>query len=40
MGTMWIHLSPEEKIASVQATALSRKIDERAVEKDWWSLLF
>lgn len=36
MGTLWIHLSPEEKIASVQATAAVRKIDERAVEKDWW----
>lgn len=36
MGTLWIHLTPEEKIASVQATAASRKIDERAVEKDWW----
>lgn len=36
MGTMWIHLSAEEKIASVQATALGRKIDERAIEKDWW----
>lgn len=36
MGTLWIHLNPEEKIASVQATAANRKIDERAVEKDWW----
>lgn len=36
MSTLWIHLSPEEKIASVQATAAVRKIDERAVEKDWW----
>lgn len=36
MGTLWMHLTPEEKIASVQATAASRKIDERAVEKDWW----
>lgn len=36
MGTLWIDLSPEEKIASVQTTAASRNIDERAVEKDWW----
>lgn len=36
MGIMWIHLGKDEKTASVQATALSRNIDERAVEKDWW----
>lgn len=36
MNALWIELTPEEKIASVQATAAHRKIDERAVEKDWW----
>lgn len=36
MGLLWINLSLEEKMASVQATAASRNIDERAVEKDWW----
>ncbi len=36
MSTLWIDLTLEEKIASVQATAATRKIDERAVEKDWW----
>ncbi len=36
METLWINLSLEERIASAQAVAASRNIDERAVEKDWW----
>lgn len=34
--TLWQNLSIEEKMASAQAVAHDRKIDERAVEKDWW----
>lgn len=36
MDSLWINLSPDDRVASVQAAAAKRKIDERAVEKDWW----
>lgn len=36
MGTLWQQLTTEERIASVQAVATKKGIEERAVEKDWW----
>jgi len=36
MSSLWIDLTPDDKVASVQTTAAKRRIDERAVEKDWW----
>lgn len=36
MKNSWQQLTDIEKLASVQVVASSKKIDERAVEKDWW----
>lgn len=36
MSLLWVDLTRDERIASAQATAAVRNIDERAVEKDWW----
>lgn len=36
MNNLWQNLSESEQLASVQAIAKERKIEERAVEKDWW----
>ena len=34
--TLWQNLDMSERIAAVQATAASKNIEDRAVEKDWW----
>ena len=34
--SMWQNLPMAERIAAAQAVAAERKINERAVEKDWW----
>ena len=36
MKNSWQQLTDVEKLASLQAVASSKHIDERAVEKDWW----
>ncbi len=36
MNNLWQNLPVAEQLASVQATAKEKKIEERAVEKDWW----
>ena len=34
--SMWLKLPMAERMAAAQAVATERKINERAVEKDWW----
>ncbi len=36
MSNLWQNLSTAERLASVQAAAKDRRIEDRAVEKDWW----
>lgn len=36
MNNLWQKLPVAERLASVQATAKEKKIEDRAVEKDWW----
>lgn len=36
MKNTWLQLPHDEKLAALQAVAGARKINERAVEKDWW----
>ncbi len=36
MSNLWQSLSTAEQMASVQAVAKDRRIEDRAVEKDWW----
>lgn len=36
MNNLWQCLSVAEQLASVQSVAKDKKIDDRAVEKDWW----
>ncbi len=36
MNNLWQNLSVAERMASVQAAAKDRRIEDRAVEKDWW----
>ena len=36
MNNTWQNLEIDEKRAALQAVARKRKIDERAIEKDWW----
>ncbi len=36
MNNLWQNLPVAEQIASIQATAKEKKIEDRAVEKDWW----
>ena len=33
---LWQNLTLSKRIAAVQAAAIEKKIDDRAVEKDWW----
>ena len=36
MNNLWQNLPVAERLASVQSTAKEKKIEDRAVEKDWW----
>lgn len=36
MNNLWQNLPVAEQLASVQATSKEKKIEDRAVEKDWW----